>query len=401
MLLYWVWYAQLAGISLAQKLELLRHFRDPEEIYHCSQAQFASVNGITAQAISALENKNLSPARSILEDCAEKGIGIVAYSDCNYPPSLRNIYEAPLVLYVKGTLPRWKEAPIIGIVGTRKATPYGLNMAQRFGAQIGACGAVVASGGAEGIDTMAMLGALECEGTVVCVLGCGVDVVYPKENKALFAKVEENGCLISEYPPKARPAKWTFPARNRIISGISNGLLVVEAPKGSGALITANRAMEQGKDVFVVPGNVDVETCAGSNALLQDRAFTALSGWDVVKEYAFLYPGKVSKKQIPDKPLILTQNPAIPIIDVPQDSEKDKKSIDKHEKSSYIVLDEPKVALSEAEKAFIMCIPDTPISVDELIAQLQQSAATVKTMLTKLTMKRLVVNHPGGRISRK
>lgn len=405
MLIYWLWYAGLRGISLPHKLALLKYFADPEELYHTRQEVLQRIPGVTAQMIAALENKDMSEAERILQACEEKGIGIVVYAEQGYPSRLRNTYDPPIVLYFKGTLPDWENLPVVGIVGTRKATPYGMNTALRFGKQIAACGALVISGGASGIDTMAMQGAIDAGKPVIAVLGCGVDVVYPKSNRKLFSLVAENGCLLSEYPPKTQPAPWNFPERNRIISGISNGLLVVEAPSKSGALITAQRAMEQGRDVFSVPGNVDVEACTGSNALLQDGAIPALSGWDVVKEYEVLYPGAVRRRELPEQAaeeqLKVAQNPAIPVITETTDLEKDKKSIDKEQKSTYSVLDKQSPALSEAEQTILARIPQTPMTVDELIALSELPAGMVKSVLTKLALKRLVTNHPGGRVSRK
>lgn len=403
MLIYWVWFAQLSGLSLAQKITLLQHFHDPEEIYHLQADVLCQIPGMTEGIRTPLEDKDLNSAREILADCAHKGIGIITYRDAGYPSKLRNTYDPPLVLYVKGKLPEWETVPVIGIVGTRKASSYGMNTAKRFGRQIASCGALVVSGGASGIDTMAMEGALDAGWPVVGVLGCGVDVVYPASNKMLFARVAERGCLISEYPPKTRGIAWHFPQRNRIISGMSDGLLVVEAPEASGALITARRAMEQGRDVYAVPGNVDVETCAGSNALLQDRAVAALSGWDVVKDYEAIYPGKVSKDQIPpyhpEASAKVAQAPSIPADLENFDGIEQKKAIDKEEKSTYSVLDS--ADLSEEEKAVLAHVPFEPTSVDEVIAQTDLPAGKVRSVLTKLTMKRQTVNHPGGRISRK
>ena len=397
MLLYWLWFALLEGISVQQKLSLLQHFHDPEEIYNLQ----GNISGISEEIMEALENKDLLEAKRILADCANKNIRILSIRDEGYPEKLRNTYDPPLVLYVKGSIPQWEEMPVIGIVGTRKASTYGLQTAKRFGGQIAACGALVVSGGAAGIDAEAMEGALDAGFPVVGVLGCGVDVVYPASNRKLFARVVENGCLISEYPPQTPGIYWHFPQRNRIISGISDGLLVVEAPEKSGALITARSAMEQGRDVYVVPGNVDVESCAGSNALLQDRAAAALSGWDVVKEYEALYPGKVMKKQIPDGLLNMAQEAAVPVNSGSFDRTIQKKAIDKEEKSTYSVLDSAAAALSEAEREILALVPREAVLVDDVIAGAQVPASTVRSILTKLSLKRLTVDHPGGRISRK
>ena len=397
MLIYWLWFALLEGITDRQKLLLLQHFQDPEEIYHIQ----GNISGVSEEIMEALEDKDLQRARDILADCAGKGIRVLTLRDEGYPEKLRNTYDPPLVLYVKGILPRWNTVPVIGIVGTRKASMYGLHTAMCFGGQIAACGALVVSGGAAGVDAKAMEGALDAGCPVVGVLGCGVDVVYPASNRRLFERVVEKGCLISEYPPKTPGIHWHFPQRNRIISGMSDGLLVVEAPEKSGALITARRAMEQGRDIFVVPGNVDVDSCAGSNALLQDRAVAALSGWDVVKEYEALYPGKVSKKPIPEEVLKVAQKPAVLEKSERFDGMIQKKAIDKEEKSTYSVLDSVAAALPETEQAVLALVPREGVLVDDVIAEAELPASTVRSILTKLSLKGLTVSHPGGRISRK
>ena len=387
MLLYWVWFAQLDKLNMVQKHQLLERYPDPEELYHNS----GKLADIPEPILEVLENKDLTGAQSLIRECAGKGIGILTYSDETYPARLRNTVDAPLLLYYKGVLPDWNRQPVIGVVGTRKATPYGSEMAIRFGRQISHCGGLVISGGADGIDTAAMQGALESGKPTVAVLGCGVDVIYPRKNKELFSKVTETGCLISEYPPETGPMAWHFPARNRIISGISNGILVVEAPEKSGALITANYALEQGREVYAVPGNIDVPNCAGSNSLLQDGAIPVFSGWDVVKEYAHQWPSSVEKR-----PDIRVAQRAEPISSY---LEADKKSIDNQATSTYSVLNSKD--LSETEQTILAALERTPQPLDEVIAKLDISAGTVKMTLTKLSVKGIVVMHPGGRVSLK
>lgn len=398
MLNHWVWFAELTGISLAQKLQMLEHFRDPEDLYYADPDK---LSGIPENIRKAFEKKDMRHAEEIVAECAQKGIGILPLTGQGYPTRLRNTFDPPLVLYFKGNLPDWETVPVIGIVGTRKATPYGMKTAKRFGGQIAACGALVVSGGAAGIDTMAIEGALQVGRPTVAVLGCGVDVVYPAANRELFDKVTEKGCLLSEYPPQTRPAHWHFPERNRIISGMSNGLLVVEAPVKSGALITANRAMEQGRDVFAVPGNIDVETCKGSNALLQDIAAPALTGWDVVKGYQAFYPGKICREEVNLQPLQVAQTPIIPADPASAEPKNHKKGIDKEEKSTYSVVCGKAPALPEEEQTLLEKIPPEGMLIDALIAQAQMPAGAVRTVLTKLALKGLIVNHPGGRVSRK
>ena len=402
MLLYWIWFAQITKVSAHMKQVLLQYFRDPEDIYYADEQAYGQISGLTEEGTQALMEKDLAQAEAIMQSCKEKGIQILTYGDRQYPVRLKNIYDPPMVLYFTGILPEWETMPVIGIVGTRKATAYGLTTAMRFRSQLCACGALVVSGGAGGIDSMAMEGALDAGGPVVCVLGCGVDVVYPAKNRQLFSKVTANGCLISEYPPQTQALAWHFPQRNRIITGISNGLLVVEAPEKSGALISARYAMEQGRDVFVVPGNVDVEACSGSNALLEE-AIPALSGWHVVREYEAQYPGKVCRRELPvtagHTQLLVAQQQVHPAKAVSQKEAADKKSIDKEEKSTYSVVNNLVSALTEQEQRLFAQIGTESVTVDDLVGRTELPPATVKSILTKLTIKGFVRSLPGGRFA--
>lgn len=406
MLLFWIWFAELPHLSTAQKYQLLQHFSDPEEIYFCETKAILAIEGITEKTVKALENKNLDGAHKILKECEDKGIKILTFADENYPIKLKNIYDPPVLLYYKGILPDWEAQPVLGVVGTRKATPYGLQTAARLSNQIACCGGLVVSGGAFGVDAMAMQGALRAEKAVVGVLGCGVDVVYPKSNKNLFSQVVENGCLLSEYPPRTPPNSWHFPIRNRIISGMSDGVLIVEAPEDSGALITARKADEQNRDVFVVPGNIDVATCAGSNGLLQKGAKAALSGWDVMKEYALLYPGVVHKQDAPapiseNVSLNVAQKPVIPV-NAETNADSDLKNfIDNKEKSTYSGYNKKPVDLLPEEQAVAALLTQQPKFMDDILAACDMPAGQVLSILTKLTLKGVAKNHPGRRVSLK
>lgn len=301
MLVHWIWLAHRPGVNDRMKAALLRHFQDPEDIFYADSGAFGHIDGLTAEAVESLQDKNLAPAEEILEACGRTKLHVLTFRDAAYPVRLRNIADPPVVLYYKGRLPELDALPVIGIVGTRKASAYGLTTAKRMGYQIGKCGGIVVSGMAYGIDGMAMAGALTAGQKTVGVLGCGADIVYPLSNKALFKDVEEYGCILSEFPPGYPPGKWTFPRRNRIISGLSNGVLVIEAPEKSGALITARMAAEQGRDVFVVPGNIDQPGFVGSNRLLRDGAIMVSSGWEVLSEYEGLYPDKLHRDETPSR----------------------------------------------------------------------------------------------------
>ena len=292
MLVHWIWFAHRPGLNDRDKMALLQHFRDPEDIYFADDGAFDAI-GLSEDAKTALREKNLTSAEEILEACDREKLHILTCQDAAYPARLKNIADPPNVLYYKGRLPDFDGSPVIGVVGTRKASAYGLTTAKRMGYQIARCGGIVVSGMAYGIDGMAMSGALTAGAPAVGVLGCGADIVYPVSNRALFRDTEEYGCILSEFAPGTPPAKWTFPKRNRIISGLSCGVLVVEAPEKSGALITATTALEQGREVFAVPGPFDAPMSRGTNALIREGAGLVCEAWDVLSFYESRYPHKL------------------------------------------------------------------------------------------------------------
>lgn len=372
MLLYWLWLAGRAHISDREKLRLLERFGSPEACYLAKSAP----EGLSPEGQEAFLDKDLAQAEDILGKCAKRKIRILTWQDAQYPNRLKNIPDPPLVLYYRGLLPDFDSQVPIGIVGTRKATAYGLNTALALGGEIAACGGLVVSGMAEGIDTMATRGALEQGKPAVGVLGCGVDVVYPASNRKLFHTMDQQGCLISEFPPGEKPNRWNFPKRNRIISGLSCGVLVVEAPSKSGALITARQAMEQGRDVFVVPGNIGVAACEGSNALMKDGAIIVTCGWDVLEEYQHAYPGKLKKET----------------------ARADKISVDNSSAPPYI---DPEIqaGLDDTEKQLLGCLSGKRL-MDDLIAQAELESGAALAALTLLEVKGLIRTLPGGWVER-
>lgn len=292
---YWIWLSQLGKLKTKTKNLLIEHFSDPLSIYYANESEYSFIPNITKQELEALRDKNLEPAERILADCDAKGISIMTIGDAQYPARLKNTYDPPVVLYVKGKLPWMDEEAAIAIVGTRRASPYGIKTGIRFGYELTKCGGLVVSGLAAGIDTAGAEGALRAGGGCVGVLGCAIDSVYPVGNARLYKDVASVGALISEYPPGAETKASNFPQRNRIMSGISAGVLIIEAPKKSGALITAARASEQGRDVFVVPGNIDTPNFVGSNSLIKDGAKAVMNGEDILVEYESIYPAKIRK----------------------------------------------------------------------------------------------------------
>ena len=413
MLVHWIWFSTRPGLSDRGRAAVLQHFQDAEDIYYADDQAFSCVEGLSEEACASLAEKSLQEAEEILSRCARKDIHILTFQDAAYPARLRAIADPPVVLYYKGTLPEFDALPVIAVVGTRKASAYGMTTAKRMGYQIAACGAVVLSGAADGIDGMAMRGALSAGGTVVGVLGCGADVIYPRTNRALFADTLANGCLITEFPPGTEPKPWNFPKRNRIISGLSCGVLVVEAPEKSGALITVRQAAEQGRDVFVVPGNIDVDSCRGSNALMRDGGIPISSGWDVVSEYAALFPGKIQNRckpsrqiaypdevtraqeeaeqalpKVAQKPVVLEKSP-----------KRKKKEIDNGSLQPYIDAEDKHPVLTEREQKLVDLVRAGTALVDDLIAMSGESAGTVLADLTILEVKGVLVRLPGKRVA--
>lgn len=415
MLIYWIWLSTRTGLGDRGRMALLERYADAEDIYFADAASYTQVDGLSQDAVSSLQDKSLAGAEEILAQCKEKDIQILTWQDAAYPRRLKNIPDPPVVLYYKGRIPQVDALPVIGVVGTRKASVYGLTMAKRMGYQLAACGAVVVSGIASGGDTKAMEGALSAGQMVIGVLGCGADVIYPTSNRALYADTQRQGCLLTEFPPGTPPIGSNFPRRNRIIGGLSCGVLVVEAPEKSGALITARQAAEQGRDVFVVPGNIDVESCKGSNALLRDGAIAVSSGWDILSEYQHLFPGKIRQytqsarqtaypdevKQQEDPLPKVAQSPKTPAKKQRIRPASEKKEIDNPASTSYIDAKESLPALTAPEENIVKLIREGNTLVDDLMAQAEIPAGQVLGMLTMLEIKGVITRLPGKRVALK
>ena len=319
---YWLWLTNLPGLSNRSQWLLLEAFSSPEEIYYADEERLHLVEGLGREQAALLQDKSLHRAEEILKRCAELDIFIVTVQDAAYPARLRNIYEAPLLLYGKGAMPLFDEEAAIAVIGTRKCTPYGVHAAESLGYEMAKQGALIVSGLAEGIDAAAHKGALRAGGFVAGVLGCGVDVIYPVSSRRLYEDIAATGVLLSEYPPGSTPERWHFPARNRIISGLSVAAVVVEAPAGSGALITAGLAIEQGRDVFAVPGPIDSPSSRGCNELIRDGAGLVMEAWDVLGGYQGQFPhrlhnDKARLPQMPEGGVKAEDTPAVPVPELP------------------------------------------------------------------------------------
>ncbi len=278
----WLTLVLVPGVGTTYFIKLLARFRTPGRVLQASEAALADVVGAKlAQRIRQYE---------AVVDVAAQERALAAYDahvltmdDPAYPPRLAEIYDPPLLLFVRGTVME-RDEHAVALVGTRKASPYGLRMARRFGYDLARRGITVISGMANGVDAAAHEGALEAGGRTIAVLGCGADVVYPKENAELMQRIIAQGAVVTCFAMGVKPARGHFPFRNRIISGMALATCIVEAPLRSGALITARQAAEQGREVFAVPGQVGHENCKGPHALIQEGAKLVQSAEDMLVE---------------------------------------------------------------------------------------------------------------------
>lgn len=292
---YWVRLSCLEGLRNTIKIDLITALGTAKNVYDASKEILFRAGFTNNNYINYYSETLQQESQIIIDKCIKNNIKIVTIIDDEYPELLKFISDPPVVLYVLGVLPK---SNYIAVVGSRKASGYGIETASKMSANLSLLDITVVSGMARGIDTAAHSGALEVGGTTVAVLGCGLDIVYPPENKGLMNRIVESGAVISEYPPGSPPSTNHFPSRNRIISGMSLGTLVVEAGMKSGSLITAGCALEQGREVFAIPGNINNTNSMGTNRLIKDGAKMVLTIDDLLEELSFGVAPLEKKKKI-------------------------------------------------------------------------------------------------------
>jgi DNA processing protein len=353
---YWIGLKAVPGIGNVAFRRLLERFDTPEAVLKASSVSLAGIKGITPAVLEGIAAGGWR--RFADEECRRLEAStarLVTYVSSDYPKSLFEIPDPPPFLYVKGELRSCELA--IAIVGSRRATAYGLMTTGKFSEALANHGVCVVSGMARGVDTAAHKGALNTGGRSIGVLGCGVDKVYPPENRALFADMAEKGCLVSEFPLGTLPLAENFPRRNRIISGLSSGVLVVEAAEKSGSLITAQFALEHGRDVYAVPGNISFATSRGCNRLIKQGAKLA----DCVEDILEDLPGG-----------------ELAALDTP------------------LFKPPPRTfALTPKEAAIYELLARSPLHIDDIISQTELTAGEVSSMLLHLELKGAVTPLPG------
>lgn len=407
---YWLWLTTRTGLGAKGAQRLVEQFGSPEAVYFADRGEYDRVPDLSAWTKESLGRKGLDESDRILGDCDRLGIRVMTCQDADYPERLSNIYDPPLVLYCKGKEIAFDEEVAIAMVGTRTCTPYGVRVAGKLSMDLARSGAVLVSGIAEGIDAACIRGALKGGGRVVSVLGGGIDKRYPASSAPLYDDVAAAGCLISEYPPGTETNGKHFPVRNRIISGLSLGVVVVESAVKGGSLLTANHALDQDRDVFAVPGPVDVPTSGGTNRLIRlGTAKLTEKAWDILEEYIDRYPGKLGNVRPLDREaeaqrLESVNRPGKPSKSEPE-SETGRKStekpIDKGEAIEYIVWQEHSGDMTDDQRDVLLALAERPLSTDDLIDRTQIEARRVLSALTMLQVKGFVAETPEKRFQAK
>jgi len=357
----------LIGLNLIPQLTpkrarmLFARFESFRGIWEASVAQLRDAFRSQVIAESFAASREKASIEGELKSAENLHVKVVTLVDPEYPQLLREIDDPPLVLYIRGDV-SFDPARAIAVVGTRRSTRYATIVAGRLASQLAMKGISVVSGLAAGTDAAVHQGVLDVAGHTIAVMGCGVDRVYPKRNQEIYDGVVETGSVISEYPPGTRPAKWTFPQRNRIIAGLCRGVVVIQAPERSGALITARLALEQGRDVFAVPGNITNRTSEGSNRLIRDGAKLVMSVDDILDEY----PDLLQLKSIA------------------ADADKEEGP-----------------TLGETEQAVLDLVGLEPVHVDDIIGRADLSPTEASHILLLLQLEGLIDEVEGGRYIRK
>ncbi len=351
----WILLNKIPHLGSKKCRQLVEWFGSPQKVLSASAKSLSLVPGLGKEAITSLIQapKNID-INEDLKRIDELNIGVINFRDSLYPSPLKTIFDPPFLLYVKGKLKK-EESDTLAIVGTRRPTTYGKLMARRLARDLAREGITIVSGMARGIDTAAHQGALEVGGRTIAVLGSGVDVIYPPENKKLVVEIIKKGAVISEYPLGAEPNAPHFPQRNRIISGLAKGVLVVEAPLRSGALITADFALEQGREVFAIPGNITNPNAQGVNRLVKEGAKLVECVEDILEELDFSLLNKKEKK----------------------------------------TFDEEIPSLFSEERKVLELLEEEPLHIDSLVSRSGLPASKVGGLLMKLQLKGLARELPG------
>lgn len=353
--LYWVALSTIPDIGPVTIRRLISQFEKPELIFSADVEELKVVDGVGEKRAKSIRDfSRWDEIEKILEKLDKEKVKVILYNDKDYPSLLREIEDAPVILYVKGDI-KEEDRFSVSIVGSRKTTHYGRFVAEKIAGELAEAGFTIVSGMARGIDTIAHSSSLMTGGRTIAVMGSGIDLIYPPENKWLFERIACSGYVVTEFPPGTPPNRENFPKRNRLISGLSLGVVVVEATEGSGALITAQAALEQNREVFAVPGNISSPNSKGTNELIKRGAKLVQRSDDIIEELAPLLKGFIRQKK-------------------------------KHD-----------VELTEEEREICNKLTSEPRHIDEIVRESRLSTQKVLTILLGLELKGLVSQHDGKR----
>lgn len=399
---YWIWVQQVFGYGSAKVASIIDHFGSAEKFYRSYESNTNIV--LTPSENRRLKKINFKDITKLIEKCKKLGYDIITPEHERYPERLRNISNPPAAIYIKGDLPKIDQQVAVSIVGPRKPTEYGKKAAYSLAARLTKAGLLIISGGAVGIDSYAHRGALAVDGKTIAVLGCGINYPYLNENLKLREQIFKNGALISEFPPDYAASKYTFPIRNRIVSALSLGTVIIEAGIKSGALITARHAAEQGRDVFVIPGNPSSDEYKGSNQLIKDGAKPLLTAMDVIEEYIDIYPHKINLRNafdIKDADMVLKLRQSLKADKSTNVKTKKQKSktASKTGSDGTKTLNKSHDISMLTEKAQILykCINTKVIQPDELSVVCDLDGSELLSSITELELYGILRAVPGGR----
>lgn len=362
-----LWYCNIKGINFDKFTMLYKHFGSYKAIY---ESDYSDISFLSEKDKRLLLDKNLKLADKILSDCEDKGIRFVSFFDDNYPKLLRDIQNPPKILYISGCEMDFNNIVTVTVVGARKPSAYGDKMSFKLGYDLAKEGVTIVSGMARGIDSKSQRGALKAGGKTIAVLGTGCDVVYPPEHKELMEVIKSNGCVISEYPPGTPVIKGCFPERNRIMSGLAMGVIVVEGGAGSGTSITARLCGQQGKELFCLPGNVDNPLSYVPNTYIKDGCPAITEAKDVIIGITAMYPEIVLETILKD--------------------------------SADEVSDKTFNSLTESQKKIVSVLSkSTPMHIDEICFNSGLEIAEVNQNLLLLEISGIVVSMAGRNYIRK
>lgn len=395
--LYWLWLSLICSAGSNSGDVLIESFGfDSDAIYHADKNDYSELS-LKPNILTALLNKELLQVHDIIAYCKSKNISILTLANPAYPMRLKKIRNRPLVLYYKGNLPSpdIENNVCIATVGTRRMTDYGKRTAYTISYDLARGGAIVVSGMASGIDGICHRGTLDAGGYTIAVLGCGIDRVYPPEHADLMNKIIQKGLVITEYRPFTPPYGENFPIRNRIISGLSQGTLIIEADYKSGALITARTALYQGRDLFALPGKIGEQNSFGTNKLIQDGAKMITGAVDILEEYEPLYPNKINIKNLP---MFRTKFNQISNKIKPKTKKVKLESIEPQPtKTVELPVEKIHIVEPDISDKILEILNDQPITTDDIAKNSGIDVSDVMMALTELEISGQIKSIPGGK----